>query len=191
MTPQQRVLIASAISAIVMVFYVQLIGLQESPPRTVSPEQAQQAMPKKFPDDFIQQLEQKEELITIESNQLLLKLRKSAPVVQSIVLKDFRNMETNTPIEVGKSSPVVVLELDQVDWVSAEHTDTMAVWRGAIDHGQEEPTLSVMVGVDESKPVFRIELHDTNKSDTEQTLQARLFVAWERSDGLSGRQNPL
>ena len=197
MTQEQRVLLASAISAVVMVSYLQLTSRQTKqvvPPPADASQQPVQSNPDTSNERNIfsklQQLQRNEDVITLESGKLILSIGKSSATVHRVTLKEFSNMTTHEPLDFGGTYPILAALVDDqpVSWQLKSHESSAASWEylGA-DHVSRE--LSVVL--DSNSPVFVVSVASSNNDSDSKKSRLGVVSSWSRSGGLNGRSNML
>lgn len=191
MKPEQRVWLASILSAVLLVSYAQFLS-QSTPRPTQQPDQplVQAQDTQKAAQSSIPQLKQDEGVILLETEPLLLEVGRSSATVRSVVLKNYQNLAKRTPLKVEKLSGVIGAGFDDesVSWQLQDASKRKAIWTSkAADGSQRDLTIEL----DERLPRLVLTLTATNKSSSEQNLPVRILAVWGRSDEMAGQQNPL
>ena len=191
MNPENRVWLASILSAVVLVIYAQLLSRasRQEQPTAVTPRP--QEIVKKDPGTSPPQLKLDEEVIVLESKALRLEVGKSSVAVRSVVLKDFRNVQTKSPLKLGETFPVLFVGVGNAEGPAlelVEQSDLKAAWRG---QGETGILHELSLELDQEKPTFRVTLQFADRLGEKKIVPVRIVASWNRSDKLSSRYNLL
>jgi len=186
MSQEKRILLASALSVIVLVLYSRFFVPQRSAIQPQDPPDEKKIQQQ----DPITQLKPEEEVITLESDKLVIKIGKSSTAVRSISLKEFKNNSSGSSIEFGTTFPVfhVLVDQDHVSWALSAQSQRRVVWRTT----REDVTmLELSLELSEITPTFVVSLNVKNSSGELKKLPVQIVSAWARSDNSSGQYNVL
>ena len=192
---EKRVLIATLLSVIFLTVYAQLLPRGKmSALRTpaVSQENSTstgQITSQNVIAQLVQQF-QHEEVISIESHDLILTIGASSGTIRQVALKQFRNNHGRDPLLFGNGTPITQLWPNSrpLTWKIVRHTDNQVVLEAADDAGSQYE-LSYLL--DNSNPLVGITL--TERPGPAETAPAVVTMAntWMRGDQLSDRNNHL
>ena len=186
--PEQRVWLASILSAVILVGYAQVLTKtsRQTPPQSESPALSKApAQPRKI-ESPIPRLLAEEEPVVLESNSLRVELGKSLAAIRSVTLKEFEDLETKTSLKMGMRSGVLMAWLGetQAPWILTEQQLRRAVWKSG--DSQE-----LLIELDERAPKLVLTLTSENHSSTEQRIPVTAVAVWSRGDKMAGQYNML
>ncbi len=178
-----------------MLLYMQVLSRQaDSSKARQSQAQLQQLVAQNLtihkPAVIVPQLTAHEDLIELESTQLLLRVGVTSAVVHEIVLKNFTTISTKEPLEFGRTYPVLAVGLGQglQSWKLSQRSSAAATWTQDDEAGVSR---QLTVELAPQSPTFSVELRGENHSLQPASLQARVVSSWGRSDASSGRGSIL
>lgn len=189
MKPEQRVWIASILSAVMLVAYAQFLGTS-APKRTepVAPVPVQNVPNVSQP--ALPQLRADEGVVLLETEPLLLEVGRSSAAIRSAVLKNYQDLSKRTPLKVERLSGVLRTWVDdeELSWQLQDASRQKATW-SAKGHDGAQRDLSIEL--DGRRPRVVVTLSAENKSASEQHIPIRTVAIWGRSDEMAGQNNPL
>ena len=136
------------------------------------------------------QLKAHEEVIQLESAQLLLKVGVTSALVHELVLKGFTAISTKEPLEFGRTYPILSVGLGQgaQTWRLSQHSSAAATW---IQDDEDGVSRQLTLELDQQLPRFSVELKTESHSLQPASLQAKIVSSWGRSDASGGRGSLL
>ena len=186
--PEQRVWLASILSAVILVGYAQVLTKtsRKTPPKSDVPALSKApSQPLKIEGQIPRLLVDKEPVV-LESSSLRVELGKSLAAVQSVTLKGFEDLATKTSLKIGMRSGVLMAWLGETQspWILTEQQLRRAVWKSG--DSQE-----LLIELDERAPKLVLTLTSENLSSTEQRIPVTAVAIWSRGDKMAGQYNML
>ncbi len=188
MNPEKRILLASGISLLVLVLYMQVIGKRLPNGQTEANLSAQSHQA-----DSVDQIAGKlpdEATVTIESPSVALKLGTSSASVRTVALKNFHDMDRSEPLTFDSDRPILASVCDTGDskWSLVSHDAVSARWECQTKDGVSK---QLEIVLDQQKPVFTVNLRAKNGSKDLVKEPFELIASWHRADKLVGNANVL
>lgn len=189
MNQEHRVWLAAILSSVVLVASSQLFG-RATPPKEPTQPQTVQAITPDVPRETKSQLITNEEVIELQSKQLLLAVGKESASVRAVTLKDYTNIHEKDPLKFGNTVPILVVSIGDRhnSWTSNELTPTTVSW-----FSDPAPGISsqMVVEIESDRPVYTVSVVLKNASEQPQRIPVKLTASWKRGDEIAGNYNML
>lgn len=173
---ERRVFLASLLSILFLSFYSQVV-LKNAPrgaavARPLPATQVRVETTQLIPD---------EEVITIESPDLLLELGQKSAAIRKIILKRFASA-TQGPLSFLTQAPIFQPTIGESggNWTLIQHDASGAAF--------EHNSCIISYAVDKINPLIKLELNNNSKY---KNIHVTLMESWRKSDALDDRRNPL
>ena len=179
-------IIASILSAVILVAYGQIVG--KVSPRGGGPLTSQQNLANKpDADKKVMSVGPSEETISLQSSYLSLEVGKESGSVHEIVVKKFLDLGGKNFVRFGGTYTVLAVGCSE---------DIAAKWRlKAISTGAGEWVCEkdgilteLKISVNKGEPTFSIELTSSNKTEEVKSVPTRILGAWGHGDPEIGVQ---
>ena len=195
MSLENRILLASLLSSIVVVGYLQV----SSPKRTIIQHTQVQQVIQEKPTDFEKLTSEfsaggsyhEERQIFIESDMLRLGIGTKSAAIHSVTLKQYADLATGQALQVGNAFPTSFFRAhnQSLQWVLERAELARAVFQG--HEGQQEDARQLEIWLDETLPVVHIRFSLSNPHGQPQKYPLELLASWRRLDDVAGRYNML
>ena len=188
MNPEKRVLVASGISLLVLILYMQVIA-KRFPGKSANANGNSQSQQADIPEQVSGTLRD-EEIISIESPSVMLKLGASSASVRAVVLKNFHDMEESIPLTFDGDRAILaaVCDAGESKWSLISHDAATAQWECQARDGVSK---RLEIALEQDKPVFVVNLWAKNGSKDSVNEPLELVASWHRADKLAGNANVL
>ncbi len=194
MSSEQRVLIASALSAVLLVFYAKYLGRFTHAHPTATPASNQSQLKSGetvISTEFLEPAlsHPSEERLRLESAGIKLTLGKESASIYSIELKGVKKVGSEQNLVVSGDRPLsaILVGPKNIQWTLLKRGQQDALWKSLGNPVETELEISL----DETKPLVTIAVRATNKTNPQASLPIRFIASWNRSDAVSGRYNML
>ncbi len=196
MSGEQRVWTASILSVVILAIYTHVIEgkmrVAQTPAQLAAIQsQVRAAPPPQLQDIIFTQQAQHEELIVIESEQLVLRIGKQSAAVHAVQLKTVRDLLTKADLVIGNGEHYLVAPRigdGAQAWSFVSQTRSSATWSWQAAEGLQ---YELVVSLDEQSPTYWIGLKVASSSTQTKEVPVKIFTTWVRSDQLAGRYNML
>lgn len=189
--PEQRVWLASILSAVILVAYAQILTRSVPSKRlsSAAPVATQQTAPAPKLENPIEPMPN-EELVMLESGALRVGLGKASGVVRSVVLKRVQDLATKRPLTIGNKSGVLMVAFadEPVVWSLRDQRATTASW---VSDSSDGLSRKLDVELDDRTPSLVVTLTASNREAIERHIPFKVVAMWTRGDVLTGRYNLL
>ncbi|MBI3088262.1 MAG: membrane protein insertase YidC [Candidatus Omnitrophica bacterium] len=189
MNAEQRVWLASILSAVILVGYAQVLSRNVKQPPAAPQETVLPAAPEPPPQETIARLLPSEERITLESPHLLVEIGRQSAAIKRIVLKEFQNLQTQESLQFISSAPLLLITANagSEGWVLTRRTPQRAVWESTA----EAMDVALTMALDQGSSTIAIELSAKSLSGSQTRLPITVDASWVRGDEVVGRYNLL
>ncbi len=191
MSQEQRVWLASILSAAILVAYAQVLNrsAHSKRPSSQTPIASQQPVQVAKIENPIRPMPD-EELVMLESGALRVELGKRSGVVRSLVLKRVQDLATKRPLRIGNKSGVLMVAFADgpVAWHLRDQQATAASW---VAEGPDQLSRNLDVELDDRTSSLVVTLTASNREAIEQKIPVKTVAMWTRGDALAGRYNLL
>ena len=192
---EKRVLIATLISAIFLAFYAQIVTRGMKPaPKTAENSSgslvSSATMAEQNAASVLSQQFEQEDVISIESHDLVLTIGTSSGAIKQAGLKQFRNNHGRDPLLFGNGVPIVQLWPGDrpLTWKIKNHSESQVVLEGSDASGAQ---YELSYFLDANNPLVNITLEAQASSAVAELPVVTVSSAWMKGDQLSDRSNHL
>ena len=196
---ERRVLFAALLTALFLSFYGQMLGKWSGVPtqKPVGTSPGASVPGKTSLGSFIgdgreTQHYEKEEVITISSERLALKIGRQTGAIKDVVLRKFLDQKTRDALRISGKTPLFLLRsvTQPLEWNLVETTQSSATLEST---GSDTGTYRLRYELDQQEPVVRVSLvyKKQHPGMLEDISRFVLVNSWEKAEDAPNRYNQL
>jgi YidC/Oxa1 family membrane protein insertase len=190
---EKRVLMAALLSALVLAGYSQMMARWYPQPQRAQstqsvPQAPSSAKSAASPAQSTLQHIGEEELITIESEDLVIEIGSTSGAIRTATLKKFGSGRGNGPLRFSSMAPLLRPSINGMDsvWSVENITSSSASFNVIASSGIH---YHISYVIDELNPVVKLSVYSIGT--LQHPVQLDIASAWARADDLSSRNNSL
>ena len=197
MNPNKRVWIASILSSLFAVSYINFVikptssfQRQQNSQASQLTKQNEQGGGHDTGHSEYQQLTGKEHVRTIIGEDIALDVLEEAPVVESVTLEKHRDRTTGTAIRISTGRPIFAVDGEgDAPWIFLAQSHDSATWkRIGVANGETE---TVTISARREAHVFDAVVSIATKGTKRRSRLISVGASWKRVDKVAGRYNVL